>query len=154
MVIKTDLCFFTECKVFPGHGIRFVRKDGKLLTFLNAKAFSLHMQRKKAQRLRWTLVWRRKHKTTAKKSTRKKTKKTVKVVRAIAGLSLDELKKRRDAKPSARRPKTDANIKAVKARKKAKAVEKKKGGFNKQARAKVGFVKVPKARMKMRTMKH
>eukprot|EP00954_Amorphochlora_amoebiformis_P027147 1383586-Amorphochlora_amoeboformis.AAC.1 len=92
MVIKTDLCFFTECKVYPGHGIRYVRKDGKVhggkedgkkgegsaglrelkyfkkgggggrlcneecgrncgnhLTFLNAKAFSLYKQRKKAQ---------------------------------------------------------------------------------------------------------
>mmetsp|Transcript_32620 Transcript_32620/g.53019 ORF Transcript_32620/g.53019 Transcript_32620/m.53019 type:complete len:154 (-) Transcript_32620:257-718(-) len=150
MVVKTDLCFFTECKVFPGHGIRFVRKDGKILTFLNRKAFSLHMQRKKAQRLRWTLVWRRKHKATAKKIVKKKSKKTVKVVRAIAGLSLDDLKKRRDVKPASRKPRKDALIKAVKARKKSKDERKKtKANFSKARN--VGFVKVPKARMKMRT---
>src|SRR5688572_22523075 len=30
MVIKTDTCFFTELKIFPGHGKRIVRKDGKV----------------------------------------------------------------------------------------------------------------------------
>eukprot|EP00468_Gymnochlora_sp_CCMP2014_P006551 CAMPEP_0167755188 /NCGR_PEP_ID=MMETSP0110_2-20121227/8682_1 /TAXON_ID=629695 /ORGANISM="Gymnochlora sp., Strain CCMP2014" /LENGTH=151 /DNA_ID=CAMNT_0007641141 /DNA_START=247 /DNA_END=702 /DNA_ORIENTATION=+ len=148
MVIKTDLCYFTECKVFPGHGIRYVRKDSKLLTFLNRKAFSLHLQRKKAQRLRWTLVWRRKHKATASKKVKKKAKKTVKVVRAIAGLSLDELKKRRDAKPATKKPTKASTIKAVKKRKVEKKDRKKKKDF---AKRRTGFVKVPKTRMKMRS---
>ena len=30
MVIKTDTCYYTEMKVYPGWGIRVVRKDGKL----------------------------------------------------------------------------------------------------------------------------
>mmetsp|Transcript_3281 Transcript_3281/g.6118 ORF Transcript_3281/g.6118 Transcript_3281/m.6118 type:complete len:152 (-) Transcript_3281:76-531(-) len=150
MVIKTDLCYFTECKVFPGHGLRYVRKDGKMLTFLNAKSFSLHMQRKKAQRLRWTLVWRRKHKATQKKVVKKKGKKTVKVVRAIAGLSLDDLKKRRDMKPTARKAKTAAAVKSVKARKKTSDDKKKKSKDYAKTRQSKGFVKIPKARMKMR----
>ncbi|GAB5365497.1 hypothetical protein AAMO2058_001063400 [Amorphochlora amoebiformis] len=149
MVIKTDLCFFTECKVYPGHGIRYVRKDGKHLTFLNAKAFSLYKQRKKAQRLRWTLVWRRKHKSTAKKTIRKKTKKTVKVVRAFAGISLDELKKRREEKkilPKGAGKKD--KIRLVKTRKVEKKASKK---VYSKAKLNRGFVKVPKTRMKMRS---
>ncbi len=30
MVVKTDTCFFTEFKIYPGHGRRLVRKDGKV----------------------------------------------------------------------------------------------------------------------------
>uniref|UniRef100_A0A7S2TS79 Large ribosomal subunit protein eL24-related N-terminal domain-containing protein n=1 Tax=Lotharella oceanica TaxID=641309 RepID=A0A7S2TS79_9EUKA len=157
MVVKTDLCYFTECKVFPGHGIRYVRKDGKLLTFLNSKAFSLHMQRKKAQRLRWTLVWRRKHKASSKKVIKKKKTKTVKVVRAIAGLSLDELKERMVSKTGGAKKSTtkkEATIKAVKARRRtAEERKKRSAGFSKSSRATKGFVKVPKSRMRMRTQR-
>eukprot|EP00953_Heterococcus_sp_UTEX-ZZ885_P026631 14362-Heterococcus_DN1.PRE.2 len=28
MVIKTDTCQFSEFRIYPGHGIRFVRRDG------------------------------------------------------------------------------------------------------------------------------
>ncbi len=99
MVIKTDLCFFSEMKVYPGHGIRYVRKDGRLLTFLNRKVFSLsHFQRKKSQRLRWTVAWRRKFKDYRKKVVKKKSRKTVKSVRAVGGLSVDAIKQRIRAK--------------------------------------------------------
>ena len=30
MVVKTDSCFFTEEKIYPGNGIRLVRRDGKV----------------------------------------------------------------------------------------------------------------------------
>jgi hypothetical protein len=30
MVVKTDVCFFSENKIFPGHGSKFVRKDGRV----------------------------------------------------------------------------------------------------------------------------
>ena len=30
MVVKTDVCYFSELKIFPGHGSKFVRKDGKV----------------------------------------------------------------------------------------------------------------------------
>lgn len=42
MVIKTDLCTFSEWRIYPGHGRRFVAKDGRLFYFLNQKcrAFS------------------------------------------------------------------------------------------------------------------
>ena len=30
MVIKTDTCSFSEMRIYPGHGSRFVRKDGQV----------------------------------------------------------------------------------------------------------------------------
>ena len=41
MVIKTDLCTFSEWRIYPGHGRKFVAKDGRLFIFLNQKSRSL-----------------------------------------------------------------------------------------------------------------
>jgi len=35
MVIKTELCSFSEYRIYPGHGRRYVAKDGRLHIFLN-----------------------------------------------------------------------------------------------------------------------
>ena len=35
MVVKTELCTFSEWRIYPGHGRRFVAKDGRLHIFLN-----------------------------------------------------------------------------------------------------------------------
>jgi hypothetical protein len=37
MVVKTDLCNFSEWKIYPGKGIRFVAKDGKPYLFLSKR---------------------------------------------------------------------------------------------------------------------
>jgi len=43
MVIKTELCSFSEWKIYPGRGIRFVAKDGRPFLFLSKRTrnFSL-----------------------------------------------------------------------------------------------------------------
>lgn len=38
MVVKTDLCNFSEWKIYPGRGVRFVAKDGKPYLFLSKRA--------------------------------------------------------------------------------------------------------------------
>lgn len=30
MVIKTEVCGFSDTRVYPGHGVRFVRRDGQV----------------------------------------------------------------------------------------------------------------------------
>lgn len=62
MVIKTGTCSFSEYRIYPGHGSRFVRKDGQLVVFLNSKMESLYHQKKKPAKLTWTLAWRRHNK--------------------------------------------------------------------------------------------
>ena len=64
MVIKTEVCAFSEARVYPGHGIRYVRKDGQLVTFFSSKTKSLYLQRKKPAKLCWTVAWRRLNKKT------------------------------------------------------------------------------------------
>ena len=104
MVIKCDLCYFTEMKIYPGHGRRTVRKDGKLLAFLSRKAWSYTEQHLKAQRLTWTQAWRRKNKKgRVENLARKRVKKTATIYKAIQGLSIEDLRKRRAQKPEMRK---------------------------------------------------
>merc|ERR1719262_1659352 len=103
MVVNTGLCVFSEKKIYPGHGISFVKKDGKLLTFIDSKTRRLACyEKKKAAKLCWTKNWRRLNKKeTQTRETRKVRKRTVKVQKAIEGLSLqDILKKRNQADPN------------------------------------------------------
>eukprot|EP00697_Spironema_sp_BW2_P003618 gnl/Spiro4/14818_TR7991_c0_g1_i1.p2 gnl/Spiro4/14818_TR7991_c0_g1~~gnl/Spiro4/14818_TR7991_c0_g1_i1.p2 ORF type:complete len:159 (-),score=73.68 gnl/Spiro4/14818_TR7991_c0_g1_i1:106-582(-) len=151
MVIKTDVCFFTELKIYPGHGHRLVRKDGKLLAFISTKVRSLYTQKKKAQRLCWTQAWRRLHKKgTVEAEAKKKAKKVGKVFKAIAGLSIEDLKKKRMQTPTVRKAARDDAARAAKERARKVKDEKKKaaatGKAPKKAAAPKAFVKTPKSR--------
>jgi len=55
-VVKTERCAFSEYHVFPGHGMKMVRKDGQPLIFGTAKAKRLYCQRLKPSKLMWTQV--------------------------------------------------------------------------------------------------
>jgi len=96
MVVKTETCFFSEIRIYPGHGSRFARRDGRLLIFANHKSCAQYHNRKRAQTLRWTKSWRRANKKVAvdKQLTKKLVKKTTKVFKAFVGLSLEDLKQR------------------------------------------------------------
>jgi hypothetical protein len=48
MVVKTDVCYFSELKIFPGHGSKFVRKDGKVRVCRIARAVCVW---------RWLWAW-------------------------------------------------------------------------------------------------
>ncbi|TFJ87688.1 hypothetical protein NSK_001038 [Nannochloropsis salina CCMP1776] len=119
MVIKTDMCSFSEYRVYPGHGIRFVRRDSATLVFSTAKTKGLYNQRKKAARLVWTQGWRRLHKKIKVEEVQKRrTRRTTKFQRAIVGASLEEIKKKRAQKPE-RNAQREAALKEVKERAKA-----------------------------------
>eukprot|EP00624_Nannochloropsis_granulata_P001952 evm.model.NODE_19310_length_24751_cov_15.882955.1 len=120
MVIKTDMCSFSEYRVYPGHGIRFVRRDSATLVFSTAKTKGLYNQRKKAARLVWTQGWRRLHKKIKVEEVQKRrSRRTTKFQRAIVGASLDEIKKKRAQKPAERSAQREAALKEVKERAKA-----------------------------------
>ena len=55
-MVKTERCAFSEYHVFPGHGMKYVRKDGQPLIFGSSKAKSLYLQRLKPSKLMWTQV--------------------------------------------------------------------------------------------------
>lgn len=62
MVIKTEICSFTEYRVYPGRGQKCVARDGKIHLFIGSKPAALYEQRIKPVKLRWTQGWRRMNK--------------------------------------------------------------------------------------------
>ena len=62
MVIKTQLCAFSENRIYPGHGSMCCRRDGQTFWLGSKKAKSMYNQKKKPQKLAWTQAWRRLHK--------------------------------------------------------------------------------------------
>eukprot|EP01035_Chromulina_nebulosa_P018763 gene18763-24530_t len=125
MVVKTELCSFSENRVYPGHGIRFIKRDGQPLLLSSSKSKSLYNQRKKPAKLTWTQAWRRLNKKGKEEGVaKKKARRVIKVQRAIVGATLDELsKKRQITKP--KNVATEAALKEVKERAKTAAGVKK-----------------------------
>jgi len=109
------------------------------------------MQRKKAQKLTWTQAWRRTNKKGKTDMNSRKTKKrATKVFKGIAGMSIDDLKQRKNQTADFRKAARTTSVLAIKERaKKTKDTKKKtaKSAFKgKKVQAPVGYTKVTKAR--------
>merc|ERR1711964_916512 len=113
--------------IYPGRGIRYVLRDGKVQLFINHKVGSLFKQKIKPAKLTWTLNWRRKNKKgKADEAGKKRTKRAAKVQKAIVGMSLEDIKKKKAMKPELR---AQAKKKATLQKAAAKvAAPKQKGG--------------------------
>lgn len=140
-LLLAELCALSEYRIYPGNGRLMIRRDGKPVWLGSSKAFSLTLQRKKAAKLVWTQAWRRLHKKgITETSTKKRTRRTNKVQRAVVGISLEDIKKKASEKSSVRSAARDAALKELKARKAANKV--KSGG--KAAPKAASFQKIPK----------
>jgi large subunit ribosomal protein L24e len=130
MVVRTDLCSYTEYKIYPGRGQKFVGKDARISFFITAKADSLFHQRIKAVKLTWTQAWRRMNKKgKVEHASRKKGKKNTKFQKAIVGMSLEDMKRKRAQKTELRnKAKEDAIAEA-----KQRVANKSKKGPSKSA---------------------
>uniref|UniRef100_A0A2K5K6T2 Large ribosomal subunit protein eL24 n=1 Tax=Colobus angolensis palliatus TaxID=336983 RepID=A0A2K5K6T2_COLAP len=53
---------FSGYKIFPGHGRRYARTNGKVFQFLNAKCESAFLSKRNPLQINWTVLYRRKHK--------------------------------------------------------------------------------------------
>jgi large subunit ribosomal protein L24e len=96
MVTKTDTCSYSTFKIYPGIGRRFVSKNATLSYFISTKARSMFHQGIKPVYLAWTMTWRGKHKKIrSDDNQRRHTRKAAKVRKAVVGMSLDEIKRRR-----------------------------------------------------------
>lgn len=128
--MQTDTCSFSEFKIYPGHGKVFVEKMGKQFRFISSKCESLHHQRKKAQKLTWTTMWRRLHKKGAVtlSSRKMRKKRVIRSTRNIGTVSYDALmKKRSEGKTFRSAQRADATRK-LKERRKAKKNKNKNQG--------------------------
>ncbi|XP_026191973.1 60S ribosomal protein L24 [Cyclospora cayetanensis] len=98
--IKTELCSFSEYRIYPGRGQKFVARDGKVHTYIHSKQARLGRHKMKPAKLRWTLAWRRANKKSRGEAVAKRrTRKGGKIQKAIVGISLEEIKQRCAAKP-------------------------------------------------------
>lgn len=90
---RTETCSFSEGRIYPGHGSRYIRRDGSAYVFINAKSKSLFLQRKKPTKIVWTLGWRRMNKKIkVEEVARRRARKTTKIQRAILGVSADDVR--------------------------------------------------------------
>ncbi len=126
MVTKTELCSYTENKIYPGRGCRHIARDGKTYFFISSKARSLFHQKIKPVKLTWTQAWRRfNKKIRVDELNRKRTRRTNRVQKAVVGMSLDEIKRRKAETRDERDKKHDVAVKEIKDRKMKEMVAKK-----------------------------
>ena len=151
MVTKTELCAFSEQKIYPGRGRRFAGKDGKQHNFFSNKVRKLYHQRIKPVKLTWTLAWRRfNKKIKVDELQKRRTKRTTRIQKAIVGLSLDDIKRRKAETKEERDKKLDAAAKEVKERK-MKHMQAKKAEKAKQAKATTNGPAIRAERCNLRT---
>merc|ERR1711924_560354 len=126
MVTKTEQCSYTENKIYPGRGRRYIGRDGRTSFFISTKARSMYHQRIKPVKLTWTLAWRRfNKKIRVDELNKKRTRKTHRVQKAVVGMSLDEIKRRKNESREERDKKHDIAVKEIKERKMQEAAKKK-----------------------------
>merc|ERR1712193_535255 len=106
-----------EYRIYPGRGQKFVAKDAKVSFFISAKADSLFHQKIKPVKLRWTQAWRRMNKKgKADEQAKKRTRKAQKFQKAIVGMSLDDIRRKKAQKPELRQAAKEAALKEAKQR--------------------------------------
>merc|ERR1711933_260767 len=117
--------------------------DGKVHYFITAKVDSLFHQRIKPVKLRWTQAWRRMNKKgKVDEQAKKRTRKAQKFQKAIVGMSLDDIKKKKAMKPELRQQAKEAAAKEAKSR---QAAASKKPGAKAVPKGKAG-PKAPKTK--------
>merc|ERR1711954_484164 len=123
--MKLELCNFSGYKIYPGHGKRFIRIDGKLFNFLSKKSQRSFMMKRNPRKISWTVLYRKKHKKgTQEEIAKKRTRRTVKFQRAIQGATLESILAKRNMKPEVREAQRDQAIKAAKDKARAQKNEK------------------------------
>jgi len=128
MVLKTTLCRFSGLRVWPGRGVLFIRTDNQQYLFLNKKCKSLYHNRLRPAKLAWTTTYRKAHKKDQVTEIARKKRRVANksAARAIVGVSLEVINKRRAEKPEFRQANRDKAIREVKERAKKVKAEKAK----------------------------
>lgn len=124
---RTEICQYSGFRIYPGHGRRFIRTDGRGYVFLNAKCEASFLMRRKPAKHNWTQLYRRLHKKGIQEETqrRRTRRKASAVPKAVEGASLEVIKAKRSQRPEVRKAARDAALKDIKDRKSKGA---KKGG--------------------------
>ena len=134
MVTKTERCSYTDYKIVPGRGTRFIARDGKLHYFISHKVRQLHTRRVKPVKLTWTQAWRAYNKKIkVEDHSKKRSRKTTRIQKAVVGMSIEEIRRRKAESREDRDKAAEVSAKEIKERK-AKALQAKKADKLKQAK--------------------
>lgn len=127
MVVKTEVCAFSGSKIYPGHGITFVRIDNKAFKFVSCKVKCYFQHRWNPRKLAWTQMFRRLHKKgTLEEQAKKRSRKVQKgASKAVVGAPLELIKAKRNQKPEVRAAAREAALREVKERTRAQKAAKK-----------------------------
>ncbi|CAF1132165.1 unnamed protein product [Adineta steineri] len=126
VTMKLEICNYSGYKIYPGHGKRAVKTDGKIHIYLNSKCQRAADMRRNPRRVTWTVYYRRKHrKGAAEQEVKKRTRRNIKFQRAITGVTWNEILAKRNQQPEFRKAQRQDAINAAKQAKKAKAQQKK-----------------------------
>lgn len=143
--MKIELCAFSGYKIYPGHGKRLVKADGKVYIFLNSKCESSHLLRRNPRKTTWTVLYRRKHKKGIEvEQLKKRTRRTTKFQRAVVGASLNDILNKRNMKPEVRKAQREQAIRAAKEKQRSTKTQKKAASVVAKASQKKAAQKAPK----------
>ncbi|KXJ27481.1 60S ribosomal protein L24 [Exaiptasia diaphana] len=124
--MKLELCNYSGYKIYPGHGKRYIRLDGKVFNFLNKKSANALLMRRNPRKVPWTVLYRRKHKKgTQEEISKKRTRRNVKFQRSIQGATMENILAKRNQKPEMRKAQREQAIRAAKEKQRAKDQQKK-----------------------------
>ncbi|EJW81248.1 ribosomal protein L35 [Wuchereria bancrofti] len=127
--MKLETCVYSGYKIYPGHGKRMVRADGKVQIFLNKKCLRSYKLKRNPRDIPWTVLYRRKHKKGVhgeENAQKKRTRRVIQIAsRAVGNVSLEAILAKRNQKPEFRREQREQAIKAAKEAARASKSEKK-----------------------------
>merc|ERR1711923_366433 len=87
-------------QIYPGRGKRMVKADGRVFNFLSHKCERSHTLKRNPREITWTVLYRRKHKKGQQEElVKKRTRRTQKFARAVAGATLSDIMAKRNQKP-------------------------------------------------------
>uniref|UniRef100_A0A7E4VTX6 Large ribosomal subunit protein eL24 n=1 Tax=Panagrellus redivivus TaxID=6233 RepID=A0A7E4VTX6_PANRE len=145
--MKVETCVYSGYKIYPGHGKRVVRTDGKVQIFLSKRCIRAALALKRNPRdIPWTVLYRRKNKKgvhAEESGQKKRVKRVVQIAsRPIGNITVEALLAKRNQKPEFREAQRQQAIKNAKDAVKAKKAEKKAAAKAKPAVDKKAATKV------------
>ncbi|XP_005088903.1 60S ribosomal protein L24 [Aplysia californica] len=124
--MRIELCSYSGLKIYPGHGKRMVKADGRVFNFLSHKCERSHTMKRNPRNINWTVLYRRKHKKgQIEEQVKRRTRRTQKFTRAITGATLSDIMAKRNQKPEVRKAQREQAIRAFKEKQKLKDAQKK-----------------------------